>query len=316
MIPVNPTEEVIPREILDQMHDGVYLVDAERAIRFWNRAAERISGYRADEVIGARCSDGILMHVDEDGKNLCREGCPLAATMTDGDPREAEVYLHHKGGHRVPVHVRAAPLRDAAGRIVGAIEVFSDNSARSAMRSEIEELKRLALYDALTEVGNRRYAEMALTARNDELDRYGWTYGVLVVDIDRFKSFNDRFGHDIGDRVLRMVAQTLVANVRSFDVVGRWGGEEFVVVMEKVDLTQLGRRAERLRRLVESSALSIDGERLSVTVSIGGTIARPSEGWNETFKRADELLYRSKETGRNRVTYDPPRSERPDTEML
>lgn len=121
-------------------------------------------------------------------------------------------------------------------------------------------------------------------------------------DIDHFKAFNDRFGHDTGDRVLRMVAQTLASNVRSFDVVGRWGGEEFVVILEKVDLEELSRRTDVLRRLVGSSSLSAGDELLSVTISIGGAIARPGEDPSETLKRADGFLYRSKEAGRNRVT--------------
>ncbi len=284
------------------MYDGVYLVDTQRSIQFWNRAAARISGYRAEEVIGTRCSDNILMHINDKGDQLCHTGCPLAATMTDGDLCEVEVYLHHKDGHRVPVLVRTAPLRDVKGRIIGGVEVFSDNSARSAMREEIEELKKLALFDPLTDVGNRRYAEMSLTSRSDESERYGWAYGVLLIYIDHFKSFNDRFGHDTGDCVLRMVAQSLASSVRSFDVVGRWGGEEFVVVIEKVNLDELIRRANTLRRLVEASSLTVDGQQLSVTISIGGTIARSGEDPSETLKRADRLLFRSKEAGRNRAT--------------
>ena len=298
----NVVETTLHADILDQMYDGVYLVDADRAIRLWNKGAERISGYGAEEVLGTRCSDNLLMHVNDGGDLLCLTGCPLAATIADGDPREVEVYLHHKSGHRVPVHVRTAPLRDSKGRVIGAIEVFSDNSARSAMREEFERVKKLALFDPLTDIGNRRFVEMALTARHDEQERYGWPFGVLLVDIDHFKSFNDRFGHDIGDRVLRMVAQSLAANVRSFDVVGRWGGEEFVVVLEKVDLEELDRRADVLRHLVGTSSLIVDDEPLSVTVSIGGAIARTGEDPSETLKRADGFLYQSKEAGRDRVT--------------
>ena len=290
------------RDILDQMYDGVYLVDLTRSIQYWNQGAERISGFPADEVVGKRCSDNILMHVTDDGTNLCLGGCPLAATMEDGELRENEIYLHHKDGYRVPVLVRTAPIRDEDGQIVGGAETFSDNLVRKEMRDEIEELSRLALFDQLTEVGNRRYAEMTLTSRQDELDRYGWPYGVLMIDIDHFKSFNDRFGHDVGDVVLRMVAQTLKANTRSFDVVARWGGEEFVIILEKVEASELAKRAAMLCRLVEASSMTVNGESLSVTVSIGGAIAKTGSESGETVKRADELLYRSKETGRNRAT--------------
>jgi len=298
------TDGFLPPDILDQMYDGVYLVDTDRTIRFWNLGVERISGHAAADVIGTRCSDNLLMHTNAQGDLLCRTGCPLAATMEDGAAREIEVFLRHKDGHRVPVHVRAAPLRDERGRLVGAIEVFNDDSTRSAMREEIEALKELALFDALTEVGNRRFAEMTLTARHDEQQRYGWRYGLLMIDIDHFKSFNDRFGHDTGDRVLRMVSRTLAANVRSFDVVARWGGEEFIAILERVDREDLARRADTLRRLVGASALQVDGESLSVTISIGAAISRDGEEADETLKRADELLYRSKEAGRDRVTCD------------
>lgn len=292
----------IHRNILDQMYDGVDFVDTNVAIQYWNQGAERISGFRADEVLGMRCSDNILMHVTDEGTKLCLAGCPLAATMEDGELREAEIYLHHKDGHRVPILVRTTPIRDAEDRIVGGAEIFSDNHVRTAMRDEIEKLTRLALFDPLTEVGNRRYAEMTLTSRQDELKRYGSLYGVLMIDIDHFKLFNDRFGHDTGDTVLRMVAQTLKSNIRSFDVVARWGGEEFVVIMEKVNADELVQRATMLCRLVEASSLTADGQSLSVTVSIGGAIAQATGEPGETIKRADELLYRSKETGRNRAT--------------
>lgn len=299
------TELLAPsRGILDQLYEGIYLVDPSRAIRFWNKGAERLAGFSAAEVLGTRCSDNLLMHVNADGEALCLTGCPLAATMADGQLREAEVFLHHRDGHRVPVLVRTSPIRDARGQIIGGVEVFDDNSARSSMREEIESLKKLALVDALTAVGNRRYVEIALASRHDELERYGWPYGVLMFDVDRFKAFNDRYGHATGDRVLHMVAQTLSSNARSFDVVGRWGGEEFVAVIEKVHLDELSRRADMLRRLISASTLSVDGLPLFVTVSVGGTLARSGETVAETMHRADELLYRSKAAGRDRCSFE------------
>ena len=292
------------RSILDQLHEGVYLVDRNRKILYWNEAAERISGYASDDVVGSSCADDILIHVDDTGRSLCKLSCPLEQSMQDSQPREAEVYLHHKAGHRVPVLVRTAPLRDDSGRIIGGIEVFSGNSSRLAMREEIDTLRNLALRDELTEIGNRRYAEMALRSRHSELERYGWIFGVVMIDIDHFKTFNDQYGHDIGDRVLKMVATTLVSNIRTFDVVGRWGGEEFLVVIEKIDLPELTQRAERLRTLVGASGFGIEGQQLSVTISVGGTLALPGESPDAVVKRADTLLYQSKEAGRNRCTIE------------
>ena len=167
---------------------------------------------------------------------------------------------------------------------------------------QIEAQLTEARTDPLTGLPNRRAFDDELSRRVAEWRRKNSMLSLIMVDIDHFKSFNDRFGHDTGDRVLRMVAQSLASNVRSFDVVARWGGEEFVVILEKVDLEELSRRAGMLRRLVEASSLIADDEKLSVTVSIGGAIARPGEDSSETLKRADGYLYRSKEAGRNRVT--------------
>ena len=294
------------RRILDSIHDGVYLVDPDRRITYWNRGAERITGYGADEAVGRRCQDNFLVHVDADGASLCRDGCPLAWTMGDGRPREAEVFLQHKDGHRVPVSVRASPIRDAAGRVEGAVEIFSDNSRVAAAADLVEELRGLALLDPLTEVGNRRFVEQQLKARLDELDRYGWPVGVLFADVDLFKKVNDRHGHATGDRVLRMVARTLENGVRSFDVVGRWGGEEFVLLIVNVDVGHLRAVAEKLRRLVEGSGFSEGQESIRVTVSVGGVMAVPGETAEAVVARADRLMYASKAAGRNRVTVEGP----------
>jgi len=215
------------KDLVDNLYDGVYFVDLDRRITYWNRGAERITGYSAAQVVGCRCSDNLLMHVDYLGTGLCGAGCPLAATCLDGRAREAEVFLRHRDGHRVPVQVRASPMRDAEDRIVGAVEVFTDRSTQSDLEHRAEELRRMALLDHLTEVANRRYLEMLIESRLAELERYGWPLGVLFVDVDHFKEVNDTYGHTAGDHVLRMVARTLASAARSFDVVGRWGGRSF-----------------------------------------------------------------------------------------
>ena len=112
--------------IVDNLHDGLYFVDPDRIILFWNKAAEKISGFTAEEVVGKPCSANILTHVDADGNQLCLGLCPLAASMADRQPREAEVYMHHKDGHRIPVSVRVSALTDAEGNVIGGIELFSD----------------------------------------------------------------------------------------------------------------------------------------------------------------------------------------------
>jgi diguanylate cyclase (GGDEF)-like protein len=162
----------------------------------------------------------------------------------------------------------------------------------------------MALLCPLTNLGNRRWAELSLRARLDEMDRYGWPFGLLFVDVDQFKRINDEHGHLTGDEVLRMVAQTLSRSVRSFDFVGRWGGEEFIAIIRNATEKTLRSVANRCRTLIENSSL-IDHEReIRVTISIGATLARHEDSMETLFQRADQLMYQSKAAGRNRISCD------------
>lgn len=293
------------QNILDSLYDGVYFVDRDRKITYWNRGAERISGYESSEVVGRCCADNLLMHVDDKGVNLCNAGCPLAQTIIDGEVRETEVYLQHKDGHRLPVFVRVSPLRDSSGRIVGAVEAFSDNSSKTELIQRIEDLQEMALVDPLTGLANRRCIHMKLRSRIDEMKRYGWTCGVLFIDVDHFKTINDSYGHNIGDSVLMMIARTLSSNLRSYDLLGRYGGEEFVAIIASVNTAQLYSFANRLRVLVEQSSLTSEYGKMRATVSIGATVAQPTDTVEAVIARADQFMYQSKAGGRNRVSVDP-----------
>src|SRR5215510_10153028 len=124
-----PAEQDFYKNIIDNLYDGVYFVDRDRVINYWNKGAERITGYSAEQTIGRACRDNLLNHVTANGVQLCQDHCPLAAVMQDGKEREAEVFLHHANGHRVPIVVRATAMRDSEGNIIGAVESFSNNSS-------------------------------------------------------------------------------------------------------------------------------------------------------------------------------------------
>jgi diguanylate cyclase (GGDEF)-like protein/PAS domain S-box-containing protein len=294
------------RSILDHLPEGVYFVDRQRRITFWSKGAERITGYTAAEVAGRRCADNLLMHVDGAGQLLCGASCPVLATMTNGTPHEAQVFLHHADGHRVPVLVRAAPLFDAGGRVVGAVESFSDNSPMMAALERVRELDDAAFRDALTGIGNRRLLDLRIDTLLNEVRLQRHAAGILFVDIDGFKAINDRHGHDVGDRVLVMVARTLAANLRASDVIGRWGGEEFLALLPGVEQAMLGELANKLGHLVAASSITVAGMPLAVTVSIGASVVRADDTPAMLVARADRLMYAAKQAGRNRVACEGP----------
>ncbi|MGD8386441.1 MAG: sensor domain-containing diguanylate cyclase [Desulfobacteraceae bacterium] len=290
------------KEMLDNLYDGVYFVDPDRRIQYWNRAAERITGFEAGEVVGRSCSDNILMHVDEEGKSLCHGDCPLAATLRDGKPRGVDVFLHHRNGHRLPIAIRVTPLRDGTGNLIGAVEVFSDISDKMACFFRVQELEKLAMLDALTQLPNRVYLEQELRSRIEEYERYDLVSGVLFMDIDHFKHFNDTYGHDLGDEVLKTLGATLLHNSRLFDLFGRWGGEEFLGIVRNVDAEGLERVGKRSRTMIRASRVRRQAENLQVTVSIGGTLLKEGDTVDSVVRRADALMYQSKKDGRDRFT--------------
>lgn len=290
--------------LLESIQDGIYCVDTDKRITFWNKGAERITGFLREDVLGKRCADNVLRHVDDHGNELCLKGCPLVATMKDGHNREMEVYLHHRQGHRVPVFVRSALIRDKAGKIAGAVEVFTGNSKNSQILALIEKLQKEAFKDPLTGLGNRRYAEMTLDSLLHGHQRQGTQFGLLFVNADHFKSVIGSHGPKVGDNVLKMIAKSVAAGLRALDVPCRWGGEVFIVFLPNATLGMLLRVGERLRMLVEQSWIVHSGMRIAVTVSLGGALSREGDTAESIVQRADRQLYKSKEAGRNCVHVD------------
>lgn len=289
------------RQLCDNLFDGVYLVDQQRRISYWNHGAEELTGYGSEEVLGSHCHDNLLMHVDDEGNELCYEGCPLAATIQDGKRREAEVYLRHKAGHSVPVSVRVAPIMNGEGSIIGAVEVFTDVTTKKTIEMRARTLESEAYRDPLTGLSNRRHIEMAVEHAVEEAEEFGTKAGLFIIDIDHFKEVNDRFGHSTGDDLLKTIADTLAQTLRPQDCLGRWGGDEFLMLVKGVEFESLKAIGERCRKLIEASAVPSARGQIHVTASIGGTLLDKGTSARMAFNRADSVLYASKSNGRNRT---------------
>lgn len=224
---------------------------------------------------------------------------------------------------------RRAPVVDARGRLAGLItqtdllrahrralarhaaRLEAEVAARTReLRAANERLERLALEDALLGIGNRR----AMSARLGELEalwaRHRRPFAVVLFDVDRFKAYNDRYGHPAGDRVLRRVAEEARGALRGSDRLFRYGGEEILAVLPETDLAGGRNVAERIRGRIECAGLEHAGSEAGVVTVSGGVAAlegaarASATGVRELLARADAALYRAKEAGRNRVEVD------------
>ncbi|TVM00490.1 MAG: sensor domain-containing diguanylate cyclase [Candidatus Brocadia sp. WS118] len=296
------TNADIHKSLLDSLSGGICAVNRDRVITYWNKNTETLTGYKNSDTVGRCCRDDILMYVDDQGRGVCENECMATGTMNDGNPRSMEVYAHHKDGYRVPVLVRILPLKNLDGQVIGAIEELYDNSSKIEYTHKIEELEKCALLDSLTGLMKRRGLEMNLRTMFGVMHRYGWSYGVFLVDIDGFKRINDLYGAKIGDAVLKMVSKTLLNSVRATDMVGRWGGEEFMVIAMNVTENHLQTIANKIRILIKQSGFFAGADAIRVTVSVSATVARSNDNVDTLLKRVNQLMHQAKSSGKNCVS--------------
>ncbi len=289
------------RAMMDYAHEGIYFIDRKFNVTYWNESAEIITGIPASDIVGKISTESILRPVDSNGETITSERTALKMSMMDGKIREQEVNVRHRDGHCLPVLLRTVPIKKFT-KILGVMEVFIDVSSRQKIENKAEEYKELAFTDTLTGLYNRRYIEDFIESRMEDYRKRGIPFCVMFLDIDHFKLFNDNYGHELGDEVICMVGKACSLMIRSSDLFGRFGGEEFVAVLPGTNEQNMYVIADAMRSIVENTGIFSSGEKLKVTISIGATMVRPDDTSESVMKRADELLYMSKEAGRNQVS--------------
>lgn len=290
----------LSKRIVDNLHEGVRVVDlASLRTTYWNKGAEMITGFSKADIIGRSCAESVPFHFNEEGVRICNP-CPFLESVRKGASCERLVYAKHRKGELVPLQTCVEPVKDDRGNVIGAVEIFMDISWKFAALGRIEELNRLSLLDPLTLTGNRRFAEMVISAKLEELKRYGIAFGVLFIDIDDFKAVNDRFGHHHGDELLRMVSSSMMRGLRVFDSLCRWGGDEFIGIVTNIHHPdQMVNLCKRLCFLAERCVLNAGGGTAHPTISIGATIAKYNDSVEDLLSRADKFMYQSKLAGKN-----------------
>ena len=183
-------------------------------------------------------------------------------------------------------------------------ELEKHRTATETLSKKLEESEARALVDALTNVLNRNAYNLKIGELVHEYKRYKEEWALLVLDIDHFKKFNDTYGHKTGDKVLKSVAATVSNSIRVSDHIFRYGGEEFVVILSRINKETTKTLSEKIRREVERDYF-VDGDNeLKVTMSIGAAIITPEDTEASLFERADKALYQAKQNGRNQILLD------------
>ena len=276
------------KALLDHLEAGIYMVDRRRRILYWNRGAEHISGFLSQEVAGRFCQGDLLMHCDASGRGLCGKGCPLSTVLVDGKPREHQFFLRHRQGHRIPVQVRSRAIFDAAGAIIGAVEVFEPSTVPAPIDRRL--LQDHGCLDTLAEVANRAYGEFRLKQALEALRAFGIPFGWLAVKLDDVEKLEHRYGHGLLDAAVKMTARTLDCNLGPQDSAARWGRAEFRIEVHSCWGVELGDLIKKLLALTRASKLDWWGDPVRVTVLMGGVTAEPGDSVESIEARLAEVL--------------------------
>ena len=183
-------------------------------------------------------------------------------------------------------------------------ELAEHKKNSTLLAEKLEQSQAQALVDPLTNVLNRSAYNLKMVQLTHEFKRYNEEWALLVLDIDHFKKFNDDFGHKLGDKVLKSVAGTVRDTIRVSDQIFRYGGEEFVVILSRINAKTATKLAEKICRQIEKDYFVDGGKKLQVTISIGGAIITKDDTEMSLFERADKAMYRAKNNGRNQVVMD------------
>lgn len=277
--------------VFDTTTEGIMVTDGSNRIKTVNPAFTRITGYQPEEVIGRN------PRVLSSGRHDQAFYASLWETLQRTGYWNGEVWNRRKDGSVYPEWLSVALIRDEQGGVKEHVAVFSDISQR---KSDEEQIRRQANYDALTGLPNRSLLFDRIENALKAAKRKGWQVALLFVDLDRFKGVNDSMGHVVGDELLQHVARRLTRNVRESDTVARFGGDEFVIVIE--DMQRADEAAVVAETLIADigTVFRLIGREVFVGASIGITLY-PSDAKDATalLRNADMAMYRAKEAGRN-----------------
>lgn len=288
--------------IFDSIRDPFSILDSDYRIIRVNEAYARMKSKSTQDLIGKICYE-----VLENRDSVC-DACVIKRTFDAADPFAKDKIVTLPDGSEVWVEIYTYPIIDEDGRVSHVIEYIRDITDRKKSEEErkhlIEELNHLSRTDSLTGLLNRRALTERLEYEVNRAKRYHSELSLILCDIDNLKAINDTYGHNEGDRALQILSGTFSELVRRPDIVGRYGGDEFMLILPETPISGAVNLAERVRTSVEKAGFKLtDEERIPISLSLGATsLHAADDDVNSLVQRSDDALYISKQTGRNKVT--------------
>lgn len=280
------------RRLFENMSDVYYRTDKNGVVQMVGPGVRKVLGYEPEEIVGRRAEDFYPTPQDRDAlKQALRE---------KGEVMDFPGQMVRKDGYVIDISINSRALYDARGEFAGVEGIYRDITERKMLERE---LMRLATTDPLTGIANRRAFLGHVQEALSRCERYGGRLALLLLDMDHFKSINDRYGHATGDAVLVRAVRVVQQELRETDFFGRLGGEEFCVALLEADKCDAMAVAERICARMQELRFEHEGVSFVVSVSIGITAYCRGDRLEQVLERADRALYSAKEGGRNRASW-------------
>jgi PAS domain S-box-containing protein len=297
---LNLTPEIYAA-VLENIHTGVYIVDPDRRIAFWNTGAERISGYLRHEVLGRRCGEAGLVHCVLDDHPMCGTGCPLQETARDGVSRTLEINLRHRDGYLVPIRLHVVPIRDSNHHIIGAAKSFEEIHPPASAGPPVEELADDGCLHNAAGVPDELMVRAAIQDHLDDLQKEGLPFALLSIHASGRQRADAGGGIQAMEKMLWVTARTLARSLRSMDFLGRTRPDRLVVVLAHCPAAAIPAIAHRLVTLAGRTSIQWWGDIIQVRVSIGAAAAHAGDTPDALLARAEEALQAGLSVGEERV---------------
>jgi diguanylate cyclase (GGDEF)-like protein/PAS domain S-box-containing protein len=286
-------------QAVEQLGDPLAIADKNGNSVYINKAFENVTGYQAKDILGQKHN---ILKSGQHDENFYQT---LWNKVLKGEVFNHTFVNKRKDGSEYYEEKTITPLHNGQGEITHFVSTGKDITYRVEMEQRLQEL---AFHDTLTGLINRRAFESAAIRALEGLKRYQRRFALLMIDIDDFKNVNDTLGHEEGDSVLVRIAKLLLGSTRKLDLVARWGGEEFLVLLQEVNQDQALHLAEKIRHKIAQARF---GKGQTLTVSIGSTLAGCEDTLDDLNLKADKALYEAKLNGKNQVRLFSPLAETP-----
>lgn len=286
-------DNFIIEKLLNVPSLGVLILEENLKIIYWSKGAEKITGYSSKDVFHKSFEDFSIIEIYSKKKEINFKNL-IKKLIIKKQNSVNVVYIRHKENYRFPIELHLFYFYDEIKKRNIILGIFSILDMVVYTKKLIKSLKEKANKDFLTLLPNRRFLEYIINKKMKEFKRFSANFGIILFDLDNFKSINDCFGHKAGDKILKIFSNTIKNNLRDCDILGRLGGDEFIAIILNVDMEQLKMISDKLVNIVSNKLFKEKEHKFHIFVSAGYALNQKEDTFETLMERADKSMYKEK----------------------